>query len=125
MARVRHDRVTDHHPGNPWGSSDVWRHHGAVAVGNCLAYVEANPDASDDALWVKAASVAPQVFDVHLDSGCAVRDMGLLAAIDAVMLPMLFASMQQLREHLRYKRLSLGASTPAEESRRGTRPPCE
>jgi len=114
MARMRPDNVTDYHPDNPWGASDVWHHHGAAAVGNCSAYVEANPDASDDALWVKAEAVAAQVFDVHRDSGCPVRDAGLLAAIDATMVPMLFACMKALREHLRYRRLWLEESRSRE-----------
>jgi hypothetical protein len=116
--------VTDYHPDNTWGASDIWRHHGAVAVGNCSAYVEANPGASDDALWVKAEESSGPGLRRAPRQRRSARDAGLLAAIDAVMLPMLFASMQQLGEHLRYTRLSLGASTPPGKST-WTRPPCE
>jgi hypothetical protein len=118
MDRVPHDKVTDYHPDNPWGASGLWHHHGAVAVGNCSAYVEANPDASDDALWIKAASVAAQVFDVHLDSGKPMSDAGFLAAIDAAMVPMLYAYMHALREQLRYRRFWLDASRSGEEDAR-------
>jgi len=105
MARVRHDNVTDYNADNPWGASDVWQHHGAVAVGKCCAYIEANPEATSDALWLMAKAVAADVFDVHLDTGNPVSDAGLLAAIDAAMVPMLYAHMQEVREHLRHQRL--------------------
>jgi hypothetical protein len=64
MARVQDEtvNVVDRHPQNPWVSSVVWHHHGAVAVGNCCAYIEANPEATNDALWLKAKAVAAGVF---------------------------------------------------------------
>jgi hypothetical protein len=108
--------VTDYHPGNPWGASDVWHHHGAVAVGLCSAHVQAYPDGSDDALWLKAKAVAAGVFQVHLGTDNPVSDSGLLAAIDATMVPMLFAYMQALREQLRYRRFWMDATrTHAED----------
>lgn len=67
-------------------------------------FVEANPDTTDDVLWVRATAVAAAVFDVHLDTGNPISDSGLLAAVDAVMVPMLFAFMHALREQLRHER---------------------
>jgi hypothetical protein len=96
--------VTDYHPGNPWGASCVWHHHGAVAVGLCFAHIQAYPDGPDDALWLKAKAVAAGVFQVHLDTDNPVSDSGLLAAIGATMVPMLYAYMKAFREQLRYER---------------------
>jgi hypothetical protein len=95
--------VVDHHPQNPWGSSELWYHSGAVAVGQCRGFVEANPKATDDALWIQAKTIAGEVFDIHLDTGDPVSDEGLLAAIDSAMVPMLYAYMRELREHRRHK----------------------
>jgi hypothetical protein len=104
--------VVDGHPHNPWGSFVVWHANGAVAVGQCRGFVEAKPDATDDALWERAAAIAAEAFDVHLDSGDPVSDSGLLAAIDAAMVPMLYAYMCALREQIRYKRWWLDAVRP-------------
>jgi hypothetical protein len=97
--------VVDGHPQNPWGSSKLWHHSGAVAVGQCRGFVEANPDPTDELLWIRAKNIANEVFDIHLDTGDPVSDAGLLAAIDAAMVPMLYAYMQEVREHLRHQRL--------------------
>jgi hypothetical protein len=117
MSRVQDDNVnvTDYHPQNPWGSSHAWHHRGAVAIGICCAHVQANSDASDDALWLKAEAVASGVFDVHLDTGNPVSDAGLLAAIDAAMVPMLYAYMQELREHLRCRSFGQNGSRSGDE----------
>jgi hypothetical protein len=102
-----HDvNVVDDHPANPWGPSHIWHSRGAVAVETCSKYVEANPGAADDTLWDKAHAVAGEVFDVHLDTGHPISDAGLHAAIDAAMVPMLFAYMQALRGQLPYRRTS-------------------
>jgi hypothetical protein len=88
------------------GPSHIWHGRGAVAIETCSKYAAANPGASNSALWDKARAVAAEVFEVYLDTGHPVSDAGLLAAIDAAMVPMLFAYMQALGGQLPYRRTS-------------------
>ena len=98
MAREDRARTTDYHPDNPWGSSDVWQHLGTEAVGRARAYAEASRSASSDADWLQAEEIAGQVFDMHFDTGRPIHDAGLLAALDAAIVPILFALIREARE---------------------------
>jgi hypothetical protein len=111
MGRVEDEAVNavDRHPQNPWACSVEWHHHGAVAVGQCRGFVEANPEATDETLWDRAAAIAAEAFDVYLDSGDPVSDSGLGAAIDAAMVPMLYACMHAFREQIRYRAVVAGS----------------
>jgi hypothetical protein len=57
--------AVDHQPHTPWRCSDAWHYHAAIAVGCCRSLVEANPGATHDILWVRAKTVAGEVFNVH------------------------------------------------------------
>jgi hypothetical protein len=108
MTSVLNENAVPSRRQNVWGSPALSHHRGAVAVGACRAYVQSEPDASNDALWVKAQAVASEVFDVPLDTGDPASDSSLLGAIDATIALMLFAYMQELREHARYREFWLG-----------------
>jgi len=92
---------------NPWGRREVWAHKGALAVGECRAYVDANPNADGDALWAKAKAVAWDLGgDFFIDTLDPAHDAGLSESIESTITSMLFAYMTERRDHLRYRSIA-------------------
>jgi hypothetical protein len=88
---------------NPWAPVELWQHLGAAAIGECHAYLEANPDPSSDAMWTKAEEVASSI-DFNIITHEPAADAGLSAAIAAAIAAALFAYMRERREHFWYRR---------------------
>ena len=88
---------------HPWGPREMWTCAGARAVGECRAYVDANPDARCDALLTKAGHVANSI-DFNIITEDIASDVGLEGGIHAVITAMLFEYMQERREYLKTRR---------------------
>jgi hypothetical protein len=101
------DLVSDQTDENPWGRREVWTHKGALAVGECRAFVDANPTADSDIRWAKAEALASDVAgDFFIDTLDPAYDAGLSESIWSTMTAMLFAYMNERGEHLRVRRIA-------------------